>query len=445
MNSKWKTVSIGSVCENIFDGPHATPAKTDSGPIFLGISNLQGGRIDLTGVEHLSEEDFIKWTRRVTPKANDIVFSYETRLGEVALVPDNLRFCLGRRMALMRPDLAKVYPRFLLYAYLGPEFQDTLRARTVHGSTVDRIPLIEFPSFPITLPSLPEQRAIADVLGSLDDKIELNRRMNTTLEALARALFKSWFVDFDPVRAKMEGRVPSGMDAETAALFPSAFEGDVPQGWKTVVLDDLAEFILGGDWGKDNKESEFPIPAFCIRGADIPDLQSGGMGKMPLRFLKKSSIEKRSLRQGDLVVEISGGSPTQSTGRPVFISDMLIGRLGASLTCSNFCRFLRPKKVSSSLFIYYLLRWLYSIDEFFQYENGTTGIKNFAFSVFCQDYKIIFPPENILNAFNSVVMPLFETMQSNAIQNNTLAALRDTLLPRLMSGEVRVKDVEKES
>ena len=137
MENEWKNTSIGNVCEAIYDGPHATPKKTHEGPIFLGISNLQNGQIDLSDAEHLSEEDFIKWTRRVTPRENDIVFSYETRLGEAALVPSDLKFCLGRRMALMRPKTSKVVPRFLLYAYLSPEFQQTLRARTVRflGST----------------------------------------------------------------------------------------------------------------------------------------------------------------------------------------------------------------------------------------------------------------------------------------------------------------------
>jgi len=114
-------------------------------------------------------------------------------------------------------------------SYMGQEFQDTLRKHTIHGSTVDRIPLTEFPRFPIRVPPLSEQRAIAAILGALDDKIELNRRMNRTLEAMARAIFTSWFVNFDPVRAKMEGRQPFGMDADTAAVFPDAFE-DSPLG-----------------------------------------------------------------------------------------------------------------------------------------------------------------------------------------------------------------------
>ena len=119
------------LCSGIYDGPHATPKKTKSGPIFLGISNLTNGSLDLSDAEHISEHDYLKWTRRIEPRPDDIVFSYETRLGEAAIIPVGLKCCLGRRMGLMRPDTSKVDPRFLLYAYLGPEFQETIGARTV--------------------------------------------------------------------------------------------------------------------------------------------------------------------------------------------------------------------------------------------------------------------------------------------------------------------------
>jgi type I restriction enzyme S subunit len=210
MVAKHFETTVGEVCQ-VFDGPHATPTRLDAGPVFLGITSLNKGRIDLSASDHVSEEDFAKWTRRVTPKPGDVVFSYETKLGEAAIIPEGLRCCLGRRMGLMRPNPAKLDSRFLLYYYLSRDFQEVIRERTIHGSTVERLALIEFPQFPLRIPPLAEQKAIAAVLGALDDKIELNRRMNATLEAMARALFQSWFVDFDPVRAKLDGRQPPNL------------------------------------------------------------------------------------------------------------------------------------------------------------------------------------------------------------------------------------------
>lgn len=194
MTSDWNEVRLGDICD-IYDGPHATPPKLDSGLIFLGISSLGfDGRIDPSYFEFVSEESFRKWTRRIEPRYQDIVFSYETKLGTAAMIPENLKCCLGRRMGLLRPKKG-INPRFLLYAYLAPEFQKTIYERTYHGSTVDRIPLKELPDFPISIPNLETQQAITAVLASLDNKIDLLHRENKTLEALAQTLFRHHFID----------------------------------------------------------------------------------------------------------------------------------------------------------------------------------------------------------------------------------------------------------
>jgi type I restriction enzyme S subunit len=293
----------------------------------------------------------------------------------------------------------------------------------------------------ILLPPRDEQLAIAHILGTLDDKIELNRRMNETLEAMAQALFKSWFVDFDPVRAKAEGR-DTGLPAHTADLFPDSFEdselGEMPAGWEAKVLDELLDLALGGDWGRDEPTSGQSAAVRCIRGADIPVLQSGGRGKMPMRFLKTSSLEKRSLSDGNLVVEISGGSPTQSTGRVVLVTDALLRRLDAPLVCSNFCRLLKLERPTYSRFVYLWLRKLYAGDELLQFETGTTGIKNFAFTLFASSHGMPLPAEPVLEQFDALVAPLFNRLQANASETDTLGAFWDALLPRLISGELRV-------
>jgi Restriction endonuclease S subunits len=445
---EWRETIIEKVAD-VFDGPHATPVKTVSGPVFLGITSLNKGRVDLSGSECLSEKDFIKWTRRVTPQCGDVVFSYETKLGEAAIIPKGLRCCLGRRMGLMRPKPNELDGRFLLYYYLSPKFQEIIRERTIHGSTVDRIALVEFPKFPIKLPPLNEQKAIARILGTLDDKIELNRRMNATLEAMARTLFKSWFVDFDPVHAKAAGRIPSGMDTATAALFPDSFQaselGKIPNGWTVGTLDKLIDFVIGGDWGANEETHDTNVPCYCIRGADIPDLQASGLGKMPVRFLKPSSVQKRQLFSGDIVIEISGGSPTQCTGRPVLISDGLLRSLDKPLVASNFCRIMKLKYPAYSKFIYCLIRELYDAGSLFQFETGSTGIKNFGFVRFAEAHQLSIPEPGIVEAFDKAISVLFSHIQANASQSRVFANIRDTLLPKLLSGELDVVDVKMSS
>ena len=329
---------------------------------------------------------------------------------------------------------------FAYYLTQSPLVRGYAISQMTGTSGRQRVPIEAFEHLLVPIPPLPEQRAIAHILGTLDDKIELNRRMNETLEAIAQALFKSWFIDFDPVHAKAEGR-DTGLPPEVAALFPESFEdselGQIPRGWEVGVLNDLVEAILGGDWGQDEATAEAVMPVRCIRGADIPDLQKGGTGKMPVRFVKPASLRRRQLSDGDIVVEISGGSPTQSTGRPVFVSGRLLGRLGMPVVCSNFCRSIKFRSPMFSRFAYFWLRSLYESDEFLQFENGTTGIKNLAFTRFSSDYKLCIPPLQVLRAFDQQVSCVFDKQQTNAAESDTLSAVRDGLLPRLLSGAVK--------
>jgi len=159
----WQRLRLSEVAE-VFDGPHATPKTVDSGPIFLGIGALQDGVINLGETRHVTAEDFVQWTRRVKPQPNDVVFSYETRLGQAAIIPQGLECCLGRRMGLVRFRSGAIDPRFFLYQYLSPQFQDFLASKTIRGATVDRISIKDFPSFSIEVPSLPEQRRIVAIL-----------------------------------------------------------------------------------------------------------------------------------------------------------------------------------------------------------------------------------------------------------------------------------------
>jgi type I restriction enzyme, S subunit len=180
------TTSIGKTAD-VFDGPHATPNKTHSGPWFLSISSLKDGRLVLSESAHLSEADFQRWTRRVVPLAGDVLFSYETRLGEAALMPPGVQACLGRRMALLRPRNGEVGPRTLLQAFLSKSFQSLIRQRAIHGATVDRIPLTSLPSWPIDLPT-DNTRQLEDVLSSIDDVASSSERENERLADLRDTL-----------------------------------------------------------------------------------------------------------------------------------------------------------------------------------------------------------------------------------------------------------------
>ena len=429
-DEEWKSVALGNLVE-VFDGPHATPTKTPTGPLFLGISNLASGRLDLTATEHLSDDDYLRWTHRVTPTTNDVVFSYETRIGEAALIPKGLLACLGRRMGLLRAKDGTVDPRFLLYAFLGPQFQETLRARTVHGSTVDRIPLIEMPGFPIRVPrNIAEQRAIAHILGTLDDKTELNRRMSATLEAMARALFKSWFVDFDPVRAKIEGR-DTGLPNHIADLFPCRFVeseiGEVPIGWDVAPLSNMIDVN----------------PTRRLRKGQVAPYLD--MANMPTRGHTPHTVVDRPYGSGmrftngdTLIARIT---PCLENGKTAYVDFLQPGAIGWG---STEYLVMRPRPPLPAEFAYCLARSPRFREFLITNMSGTSGRQRVPAQALSQ-FMCISPSELVAQAFEKIVQPVMRRSNVAARESSRLSRLRDTLLLRLIAGELRINRFTEET
>jgi len=179
---------------------------------------------------------------------------------------------------------------------------------------------------------------------------------------------------------------------------------------------------------------------YCIRGADIPDVNVGSKGKMPIRFILPKNYSSKRLAVGDLVVEISGGSPTQSTGRCGLITQSLLDRYDRGMVCTNFCRAVKPLD-GYSVFVYFYWKYLYEQNVMFSYENGTTGIKNFDISGFLEKEPIIIPLIDAVIPFNEAIETFINTIFANGLESEGLANIRNSLLPRLMSGELSVVDV----
>ena len=211
--------------------------------------------------------------------------------------------------------------------------------------------------------------------------------------------------------------------------------------WKTGTFSDLIESTLGGDWGKESPSGKNTEMVYCIRGADIPEVRSGNKGKMPTRYILPKNYASKQLLPGDIVVEISGGSPTQSTGRVAAISQSLLDRYDKGMVCTNFCRAIKPK-VGYSMFVYYYWQYMYDRNVFFSYENGTTGIKNLDLSGFITTEEIVIPPVLLVQEFNNICQSVFDKTFANGLENEQLSKLRDSLLPKLMSGEIDVSNLD---
>ena len=305
------------------------------------------------------------------------------------------------------------------------------------GSAVPTLNRNHIHSIAVYVPtSIEEQKAIADILSALDDKIELNHQMNETLEEMAQALFKRWFVDFEFPNEEGHPYKSSGGEMVESKL------GMIPKGWSIGFFRDYMVDILGGDWGKEEATGNYNKAVYCLRGADIPEIRVGRKGKMPRRYILEKNYLKKKLTNGDLVVEISGGSPTQSTGRITYISKALLEKYDLDIVSTNFCRAITLKDIYMTEFYYYYWNYLYNNDVFFQYENGTTGIKNLDINSFLDKFSIVQPPKELLKIFHDKINIILLLVQANGEENEKLAHVRDTLLPKLMSGEIRVSDFE---
>ncbi|HCH2618337.1 TPA: restriction endonuclease subunit S [Vibrio parahaemolyticus] len=413
-------LTIGDIAE-IFDGPHATPKKIENGPYFLSISSLEDGRLDLSKSAHVSEEQFVKWTKRVTPQKGDLLFSYETRLGEAALMPEGVRACLGRRMGLLRPKLDKVIPEYLLYAYISPFFQQVIKANTIVGATVDRIALSEMKDFPIRIPNLSEQKAACLLLSTIDKKIELNNRINSELEAMAKTLYDYWFVQFDFPDVNGKPYKASG----GKMVYNDALKREIPVGWSDGTLDDLGQIVGGSTPSTADKNNFSEQGCAWITPNDL----SGNIGN---KFISKGSmaVTAEGIKSASLK-KYPAGTVLLSSRAP--IGYMAIAR-NALTTNQGFKSFV-PSKGYPTEFVYFTVK--NSLKAIIQYASGST-FKEVSGTVI-KTVKLALPPNELVEEFREKVEDLFKRQDTLEQENEQLIALRDWLLPMLMNGQVTVK------
>ena len=295
----------------------------------------------------------------------------------------------------------------------------------ITGSAQPKLNQANLLAIELRLPCLEVQKRVSDFLATFDDKIELNNRINHNLEEQAQALYKSWFVDFEPFRG---------------GNFVDSELGLIPEGWRVGCYNDIISSTVSGDWGKDREEGNYTHKVSCIRGCDFADVSSGIRGKTPERFILEKNFKNKRLIDKDIVVEISGGTPTVSTGRICLVSDNLLDKYSGNIVCTNFCRVIRPCSGYSSYVFY---SWLdkYKSRVMFGYENGTSGIKNFQISDFMEKEPVIIPPQTVIAKFQTIVEFYQAVIQRNGNERMECETVRDTLLPKLMSGELKINDL----
>ena len=285
-----------------------------------------------------------------------------------------------------------------------------------------------------------EQKKIAKTLSDIDAKIELNNKINQELEAMAKTLYDYWFVQFDFPDAIGKPYKSSGRKM----VYNDDLKIEIPESWSSSTISGWIANDKSGDWGKEQVEGNYTEKVSCIRGADINGLNGKGEVKAPERYILEKNSHK-ILEVGDFIIEISGGSPTQSTGRMAFIIEETLERFENPLICSNFCKAVTLKEKHMLFNFVYEWNRIYDAGVLFGWEGKTSGIKNFLFESFVTNYKIAQPPKELMELFYKKAKPIHAQIQKNLQQNQKLADLRDWLLPMLMNGQVTVGEVYDES
>ena len=418
--SEWKEVRLGDLCYKVCSG--GTPKSTcssyyEGGTIpWLNTKEINYNRIFETE-SHITEDGLNNSSAKWIDSNAVVVAMYGATAGRVAIA--KVPMTTNQACCNLMIDSSKADYNFIYY-YLSNSYKYLLSM--ANGAAQQNLNAQIIKDLFISLPSLDEQRSIASILSSLDSKIENNRKICANLEAQAQALFKHWFIDFAPFK---DGK------------FVESELGMIPEGWRVGTYNDIIQETISGDWGKESLDGNYIHKVACIRGCDFQDVKMGLRGKTPERYILEKNFQSKRFEDKDVLVEISGGTATVSTGRICPISQLLIDKYNGDIICTNFCRLVRPHKGYSS-YLYYSWKYKYDKKVMFGYENGTSGIKNFSIKDFTMREPLVLPTLTALNEFEGMIEHIHTQIQNCGSESSKLANIRDTLLPKLMSGEIKV-------
>ena len=427
----WTRLTLQQAGVSLIDCDRRTPPAAAEGFPYIAIPQLKDGHVDLSGARRIAPADYFEWTKKLKPRAHDVIVVRRCNSGDSAIVPVGLDCAIGQSLVVLRANGVAIEPTFLRWLVRGPHWWDQVAKFINVGAVFDSLRCRDIPNFELTIPPLTVQRAISQVLGTLDDRIALLRETNATLEAIALALYKSWFVDFYPVRAKQQGLEPAGIDEATAALFPDSFEesafGMLPRGWRVEPVGQVVEGIYDGPHATPPEAGSGPV------FLGIKNLTGSGLDLAEVRHFAEADFAQWTRRvepqAGDIVFSYEA-----TLGFFALIPPALRCCLGRRLAL------VRPRSGGADghfLFHQFVAAPFQRLLERHTIQGAT--VNRIALKQF-PTYPVLNPPEGLKSRFDSVVAPLWARTHENQAQAQTLGAFRDSLLPRLISGQLRLPE-----
>ena len=424
MSSEW--VPFTDLLSTIVDNRGRTCPVGDSGVPLIATNCIDPNslypRYDTT--RFVSDNTYRTWFRG-HPMPGDILFVCKGSPGRTNWVPDPVDFCIAQDMVSVRADERRIYPKYLFAALRSSVVQAQIDNMHV-GTMIPHFKKGDFGKLNIPVPSRDEQQVIGDFYFSLSERVALLRETNTTLEAIAQALFKSWFVDFDPVRAKMEGRAPEGMDEATAALFPDSFEeselGLVPKGWRVGTLADVASYQNGYAF-KTKDWSGVGHPVIKIGNVKPGIIETTGASYVLPETIV--GLDRFRLQRGDLLVGMTGYVGETGLVPEIEPAAYLNQRVGKISTESG---------ISDLGFVYCIVRNPAYKTHAESKSHGSAQANVSGTDL--MSYPTVLPSTVVLDVFNQILAVFIWQILVNYEESQSLAALRDTLLPRLISGQL---------
>ena len=401
---EWKTYRLGEICD-VRDGTHDSPKQSLTGKPLVTSKNIKGGIINLSSTYLISNEDYQSINKRSCVHQWDILFSMIGTVGELAIVKNEPQFAI-KNIGLFKMNGEQLLSYWIYYYLHSDNAQENI-LKNIKGSTQQYIALKDLRLLPIGLPPIEIKQRIVEILKSLDDKIELNRRINANLEAQAQALFRSWFVDFEPFRD---------------GPFVDSELGKIPQGWKVGTINEIIQILSGYAFKSDTFTEAGPYRLITIKNVQDGSLNIDGAAY--LSDIPDKMPQHCHLAIGDILLSLTG-----NVGRVCIVDrdGLLLNQRVAKL---------QPKDKQNTFFTYALFRQ----DSFKQYliqiAKGTAQLN--LSPVETSDTKIVLPNQDVLLQFGEIGQPLFDNIVSNCKEIITLSALRDTLLPKLMAGEIKI-------